>query len=367
MAPSASLRRNALAEVMTWLIVLAGLLCLSALLRTAQLAVLKRPWRSLDLATPRGESVEQRRVEWNRDYSIRLGSALAAGRSQRHQRFLRWLHVPKTGTSFVNTLVRWGCPGAAKRDTFVVPRKERPKELALTYDESFSWDWLFTNESGREWLRENCEGRLVTRHPNSGEHHYTMYMHLALRTWEVSNAVAMFRLPLQRTYSNYMHLSLHYNESRAPREPLHKFLTKRQFWSQQTKLVLGRHYRDVQVVTRRDALKAALIVKKRLKFVGLTEEFELSSRLFHAMFGGVPHRAQFENIRPGLSRYQSSEKRASSFRYDESQFNGWTDPADDFVYNAARQRFWSDVDSMKEEIELDGLGEVNVQTEQLTI
>lgn len=64
-------------------------------------------------------------------------------------------------------------------------------------------------------------------------------------------------------------------------------------------MLLGRHYREEREVTRREAIKAALIVTRRLRFVGLTEEFELSCRLFHAMLGAVPHRAQFENVRPG--------------------------------------------------------------------
>lgn len=231
--------------------------------------------------------------------------------------------------------------------------------MPLLMRETFSWDWLFLNESGRGWLRKHCSKRLVTTHAPSGELHYALYMHRALKKWEVDEAVAMFRLPLQRMYSNYLHLNLHYNETRGCKRSLRDFLQKPKFWSQQTKLLLGRSYRDKRTLTQSDGTRAALLVE-RLRFVGLTEEFELSCRLFHAMFGGVPHRAQFENIRPGILRYRTRFERSSSFRYDESQFNGWTDPADDVVYEAARRRFWNDVETMKSEIEKDGLGPVKM-------
>lgn len=296
------------------------------------------------------------------DYEARWWRAHALGRRQPHELFLRWLHIPKTGTSFVNTLLRWGCQ--QQSDLFVVPRLERPKHMQLLMRETFSWDWLFLNESGRAWLREHCSKRLVTTHPVSGELHYALYMHRALKKWETDKAVAMFRLPLQRMYSNYLHLTLHYNETRKLQHSLHNFLQKPKFWSQQTKLLLGRDYRDERPLTESDAKMAVKLVE-RLKFVGLTEEFELSCRLFHAMFGGVPHRAQFENVRPGILRYRTNAERSSSFRYDEGQFKGWIDPADDIVYRAARRRFWNDVEAMKSEIENDGLGPVHVDASDL--
>lgn len=311
------------------------------------------------------QMAESQETLWNLDYKNRLANARSAGRMKPSALFLRWLHIPKTGTSFVNTLVRWGCP-LERSEIFVVPRKERPRDMHLALPETFSWDWLFNNQSGRTWLRKNCAGRLVTRHPITTSSHYSLYMHRGLKNWESTNAVALFRLPLQRMYSNYMHLSFHYNESRTPRQSLQSFLRKKQFWSQQAKMVLGRDYRDERPVSRREAYRAAFIVKNRLKFIGLTEEFQLSCRLFHAMFGGVPHRAQFENIRPGIFRYNSSESRSSSFRYNEDEFEGWSDSADDIVYEAAKRRFWNDVRRMKADIEVDGLGEVIVKTSDST-
>lgn len=291
------------------------------------------------------------------DYERRWERARRLGRRQPAHVFLRWLHIPKTGTSFVNTVLRWGCN--ASDDLFVVPRLERPPEMRWMMRETLNWDWLFTNESGRAWLREHCADRLTTTHPVSGEVHYALHMHRALTVWEIGKAVGMFRLPLQRMYSNYLHLNLHYNQSRRVREGLDKFVQKPKFWSQQAKLLLGRNYRDTRVLTEEDGRRAIGVIR-RLRFVGLTEEFELSCRLFHAMFGGVPHRAQFENVRPGIHRYRTKEERSSHFRYDEREFGGWRDPVDHAVYEEARRRFWADVRAMRAEIEHDGLGPVVV-------
>lgn len=291
--------------------------------------------------------------EWAHDYETRLFAAELRGRGQALPVHVRWLHAPKTGTSFANTLIRWGCPNSG--ETFITPRKERPANLTHPLTTTHSWDWLFLNASGRSWLRAHCTPRLA-RH-RGDRIRYAFNMHKGLERWEVRHAAGLFRLPLQRVYSNYVHLSKHYNENRAPRESIASFVTRTEFWSQQSKLLLGRHYRDQRVLTDEDVRNAVMMVKSML-FVGLTEHFQLSCRLFHAMLGGVPHQAQFENVRPGINRYRNQALRAADFRYDEAVFNGWRDKADDVVYEAARDRFWKDVQRYATEIEKDGLGPV---------
>ena len=298
------------------------------------------------------------------DYELRLQEARMKGRQQPPEQFLRWLHPPKTGTSFVNTMVRWGCPNIPD-NTFVVPVADTPTDLGSDFNGTISWDWLFSKESGREWLKENCNRRLVTLDPNTLMPHYSLWAHRALIAWEIPNTVVIFRLPLQRTYSNYLHLAHHFNESKTPRRSLLQFAKLPKYMSQQAKLVLGRTYDDTNIVSALDANRAADIVAHGFKFVGLTEEYELSIRLFHAKFGGVPHDAEFENTRPGIKRYRDTTARSRTFRYNESDFRGWTDTSDDIVYQAARKRFWRDVRALKDEIEVDGLGPVTVKTEHM--
>lgn len=297
---------------------------------------------------------------WN-DYVTRFETAKAQGRGEPSYEFIRWLHAPKTGTSLANTLVRWGCGGAWKRAVFVTPRLERPRDVQWGMRETMSWDWLVANKTGREWVKRNCEGRLVTRR---GGWRYGMKMHRGLEEWEVERAVGLFRLPRQRVYSNWVHLMLHYNESRTVREGLNQFLTKKKFWGQQTKVILGKPYKDTRELEEHEVQEAVKRVS-RMRMVGLTEEFELSVRLFHAVLGGVPHRIQFENVRPGIWRYNRKNGMKSSFRYDESVFANWTDHADERVYAAALTRFWSDVNRLKSQIELDGLGTIQIPSQHL--
>lgn len=292
----------------------------------------------------------------NEDHQRRWNHAHAKGHRPTINRFLLWLHIPKTGTSFANTLIRWGCP-PARLDVFVVPRKERPAQIQLSLNTTLAWDWLFDSSRGRRWLRLNCPQRLSTTDKVTGKIVYSFNIHAPLQKLLVNDTVAMFRLPLQRTYSNYLHIDRHYDDEKQSRMTLKEFFQKPQFLSQQTKLLLGYDYRFNGVLSKKQAIEASKMID-RLAFVGLTEYFELSVRLFHAKFGGVPHRAQFENVRPSIQRYKLAGKRHCSFRYDEADFGDWKDEPDEIVYNSARLRFWRDVCHFRKHIELDGLGPV---------
>lgn len=309
------------------------------------------------------------------DHARRLRKAISKGRSLPTRRFLMWLHIPKTGTSFVNTLIRWGCApnttttnGSGGRDSgnatgvdvFVIPFKEIPSDMShLSVAGTLTWDWLFRAKAGRKWLRQHCMHRLV----DEETYDYALNMHAGLKARHVEKAVAMFRLPKQRLYSSYLHINYHYRENLTSRLSLKQFLDKPRFLSQHAKVLLGRDYRDKQPVHLDAAARLVPLITSRLAFVGLTEQFELSVRLFHSLFGGVPHRLQFENVRPSILRYQSAVRRSHSFRYDEREFEeGWDDVPDRIVHDAARRRFWRDVCARRLQIEHDGLGPVDIKT-----
>lgn len=313
----------------------------------------------------------ERNLRWMaNDHARRLRKAVSKGRSLPKQRFLIWLHIPKTGTSFVNTLIRWGCGpnttdgggsgNATAADVFVIPFKEIPSDMShLSVAGTLTWDWLFRAKAGRKWLRRHCMHRLV----DEDTYDYALNMHAGLKARHVEQAVAMFRLPKQRLYSSYLHINYHYCENRTSRLSLKQFLDKPRFLSQHAKVLLGRDYRDKQPVDSDAAARLVPLITSRLAFVGLTEQFELSVRLFHSLFGGVPHRLQFENVRPSILRYQSAARRSHSFRYDEREFeDGWDDVPDRIVHDAARRRFWRDVCARRLQIEHDGLGPVHIKT-----
>lgn len=362
------IRRRTFSEALALVVVLSLVAGMTSLIAVATLRPSSKPWvshtglsRTPALAANGTQSSDTDiRRSMHIDYERRLETATRGGRKPPVLTYLRWLHIPKTGTSIVNTFVRWGCTNIS-RDMFVIPRLERPKDLEIPVEATFMWDWFFRNQSGREWLDDHCKGRLVAPHPTTKKSEYSFHLHRPLQRWEIPHTASMFRMPRQRSYSNYMHLSKHYNESRKPIEPLRDFLKREEFWSQHAKLLLGRKFRDKRVITVPEARIAARIVSDFIPFAGLTEEFRLSCRLFHAVFGGVPHLVQFENVRPGLDRYKHQGRRSESFRYDETEFGDWRDEADEIVYEAARNRFWNDVRRWKDEIELDGLGPVHIK------
>lgn len=67
-------------------------------------------------------------------------------------------------------------------------------------------------------------------------------------------------------------------------------------------------------------------------FVGLTDHFDLSVCLFHAMFGGDCYPVEFVNMRPARYRQNFTQ-----------QLDGFEDPFDQRIYNAASQIFWANV------------------------
>lgn len=286
------------------------------------------------------------------DHDQRWLVAHAQGRPSPIRTFLLWIHVPKTGTSFSNTLIRWGCPNHSP-NIFITPLKEIPPDLpsSLSLKSTHTWDWLFHSRDGRAFLRTNCHHRLTSKN-----NRYSFNMHrplLSLR--EVENTVMFFRSPNQRLYSSYLHINYHYNSSKPSRLTLPNFLSRPRFLSQHSKLLLGKDYRSPKLLTLRHSHIVVHQIIPNLAFVGLTEHFQLSVRLFHAMFGGVPHRSQFDNVRPSISRIKRIVH-----AYDESEFNGWKDKVDEIVYEQAKKRFWKDICQHRKVIEFDGLGSISI-------
>merc|ERR1719346_762493 len=67
------------------------------------------------------------------------------------------------------------------------------------------------------------------------------------------------------------------------------------------------------------------------KFVGLTEQWDLSICLFHAMFGGECLQNEFRNMRPSDNRTREAA----------TPFENFTDPYDGLVYSKVEQMFWA--------------------------
>lgn len=82
-------------------------------------------------------------------------------------------------------------------------------------------------------------------------------------------------------------------------------------------------------------------------FVGLTEEWNLSMCLWHAMIGGTPYVEEFQTYRPVVVGKRPSERSAEEeTELQEQQQSEHYDKADEAVYRAAEEVFWSNFDKV---------------------
>lgn len=222
---------------------------------------------------------------------------------------LAWLHFPKAGTSFANTLVSWGCPKLSDQD--LVNRESS--------DKSGAYIWGFMAQHGQQ-----CDDgfRLCGGHTPIRPGDCT--------GWEQHRGhfVAMFRQPEQRLISGY-----NQNCHDAPGDKSNYTLTSyaSAVAGCSVKMMNG-HDCGAPVPISSDMVATAIQrLDRGFAFVGLTEQWALSVCLFHAMHGGSCHAREFLNVRPG--------KRHTAMRYDTSGLEGWVDPYDGALYARAATVF----------------------------
>mmetsp|Transcript_20181 Transcript_20181/g.60280 ORF Transcript_20181/g.60280 Transcript_20181/m.60280 type:complete len:179 (-) Transcript_20181:1101-1637(-) len=83
------------------------------------------------------------------------------------KRPLAWVHVPKTGTTFLNTLSRSVCERAPARSRSTTPRGARRADAAASLRGRCagvlvllpSWGWVATPPRGATWIFRGCRRR----------------------------------------------------------------------------------------------------------------------------------------------------------------------------------------------------------------
>lgn len=243
---------------------------------------------------------------------------------------LIWLHVPKTGSSFLNTLVRLPdvCPEAAE----------------LLGDQSFAE--FDTNDDLQFMGNTTCPGLTGS----IGGH---VQLGLTFDGGDYDgHGVTMLRQPEQRVISGMRHLSSMFFRDGTIR-PLHGWhpvdgCTTRMLVdevpdnfgrSDAATACWGRH--DSFQVEQPRALSVADVEEaqarlRRFAFVGIQEEWHLSICLIHAMFGGECSAVEFQNTRPGQ---QAEDMFAAPEPYDTSVLDGWVDESDRAVYDTGLEIF----------------------------
>lgn len=245
-----------------------------------------------------------------------------------------WLHVPKTGSSFLNALIK--APGACP----LVPKSIVISDLTMGFD----------NLSGF-WVRFPdfvfCPGSFATRGNHNG-------FGSSYDLWK-GKAVTILRNPEQRMLSSFKdnRHSWPATSDNPPTWNLTEYANQLQGCMVKmlmrdgishpvldpTKLNyggIGPHWGGPCGSSPEPSASELAEAKKRLRdgfaFVGIQEEWELSMCLFHATYGGPCYGSEFVD-----TRHQIIPK----FDYnDEFWLKGWKDPYDDELYEEAQKLFW---------------------------
>lgn len=220
---------------------------------------------------------------------------------------LRWLHAPKTGSSFINVLVTWACPDFLERSDISLI------EAGL----DGGWDHLR--------LRQHCfQGNHIY-----AAGHLPIELGVGWNNWNKHRGtfVGMFRPPEKRLLSNFLH-----NQQDVPGMQNMSFaLYARSTAGCVVRLLNGeacRREATMGVPISESMVSAAVRRLHGFAFVGLTDEWELSVCLFHKMFGGNCHAREFRNLRPGSYPRQLTPRMSQAI-----------DPFDSAVFARARAIF----------------------------
>lgn len=251
-----------------------------------------------------------------------------------------WLHIPKTGSSFVSTLWSHACTRRGMID------------LRVSNDAG-GWGSHGgggkNSSSGSGQFHDLYEAALYQRYPlethchrdvmgSEGLGHRPADADLILD----SNVAGVFRSPEERLGSAYDH-GLHstgisdkadlYARCRyGGRDGGGNFTCYATYpgiaGCMARMLTGGQCASRAHPTVDGERLEEAVRNLRDLAFVGLTERWGETVCQFHRAFGGMPQQAQFGNVHPGARRTRADELP-----------EGWSDRADGVVYRAAVEEF----------------------------
>lgn len=229
---------------------------------------------------------------------------------------LSWTHIPKCGTSFINSLMRLPlvCAGVPVDDDTVYGGDGVVEEFKMCHGYK-----IVPN-------RSFCPG-----HVNVGSYFDEVYD---------GHGVIMLRQPEQRVISHYNYMPARYYEewsvadfAKEAKGCQVRALTKEPVnWGHFDCLGCDEDGQKLDYfnVTFDDVVEA----KRRLHryaFVGITDEWSLSVCLLHTMFGGECHQAEFKDVR--------LQRNSSDSLYDTSVLEGNIDEFDGALYEEALSIF----------------------------
>lgn len=243
---------------------------------------------------------------------------------------LVWLHVPKTGSSFLNALVHTPslCPGV-------------PKDFAIDPDHCPPQAVVGCPSRNHIRLDQTCNG--------SFEWERKLGEHRALGKGFQGRALGFFRQPEARILSHF-----HYLRTRSTRqEQIDDFVRRFQGCAvkmmTRSGLEMGVHCGGGE--PSGEEVQEALRRIDQFVFVGLTERWGLSMCLFRKIFGGHCLGSDFLNTRPSdvsqgsklfLQRSAFSTEGEFHFKdWSQEELNGFVDKYDGQLYERVVKKFES--------------------------
>jgi len=234
-----------------------------------------------------------------------------------------WLHVPTAGNGFGTAVAHHA--NCTLPDEAVMPEPGASGDCAGDPEVCFIERWR---------VKEYFQNLLWMKNGNWGNH--DGITPVVYQLWK-GKFVGMFRKPASRMLSAWQHFA---NND----DPM---VFADQAAGGMTKMLAGQEngFDCLMKALNRCKIKqtpkldlALDRLRHGFKFVGLSEEFDLSICLLHAMFGGRCFAAEFVNTRPGS---YSTELR------ERNPFVKFYDPDDEAIYKEASQIFWSRVKEYK--------------------
>jgi len=237
-----------------------------------------------------------------------------------------WLHLPKTGSGVMNTFLQLPSLCTADVGFANLPEAKDPPAKQMAYTEAYcagSFEW---------WLGGNPR----TLHPTA------MGSAMLYNRLYVGHTFSMFRQPEQRTISHYYEyiegeffvLAEQVFNGWTKEPTLAEFAHRTQGWSVRmiTRIGANCEWMVGNVTEAETALAVSRVSDGHtFSFIGITDQWDLSMCLVHAMFGGKCLASDFANTRPGPN--------ASADLYDTAGLLGWVDVADGQVYAEALKAF----------------------------
>lgn len=245
-----------------------------------------------------------------------------------------WLHIPRCGSSFANVLIHH--PGICKgipKDLWISASEHPLSDFFVKYPKEkyckggFQPRYFYKDPPGHDSI-----GPLMDYYPSHVRHH----------------AVTMLRQPEQRIMSAY------YNHHMGVYSHIPTFKEYARFQEGcMVKMFVRPNYRNPEM---KGSLQGPCLLEEKkpsppsqdevdlaihrlrtdIAFVGITDEWDLSICLFHAMFGGHCRKRMFEDVRPW-----SHVKRKQG--YDLSPLQGFVDKGDGALYAEAQKIFQSNL------------------------